>query len=215
MTNQSKQVRFGVLWNNIPYEIFSLFVTKDETICLITYLKSSKIGVKNIGKVVERRAQVDVNLKEIPMYEFTAHKISFHKSGYIHSTDKKGERVSELNGRRGCPFEEIADCTTLLSIYPMIPENYRKHNSLTKVVQLVDVQKFGFVPFQVTCYLSKSDYDFAQEVIRINKGTKSLFLRCRNYVPNYSLDLFVRFHKSSSPVFPTGEVIGYFCKSSA
>jgi len=214
MTNQSKQVRFGVLWNNIPYDIFSLFVTKDETICLNTYLKSSKMGVKNIGTVVEGRAQVDVNLKEIPTYEFAPHKISFHKSGYIHSTDKKGARVSELDGRRSRSFEEIADCTTLLSIYPMIPENYRKHNSLTKNVQLVDVQQFGFVPFQVTCYLSKLGYDFAQEVIRINKSTKSLFLRCRNYLPTYSLDLFVRFHKSSSPVFPTGEAIVYFCKSS-
>lgn len=215
MTNQSKQVRFGVLWNNIPYDIFSLFVTKDETICLTTYLKSSKMGVKNIGTVVEGRAQVDVNLEDIPMYEFAPHKISFHKSGYIHSTDKKGKRVSELDGRRGCSFEEIVDCTTLFSIYPMIPENYRRHNSLTKNVQLVDVQQFRFVPFQVTCYLSKSDYDFDQEVIRIARGTKSLYLRCRNYLPTYSLDLFVRFHKSSSPVFPTGETIAYFCKSSA
>ena len=74
-------------------------------------------------------------------------------------------------------------------------------------MQLVDVQQFGFVPYQITCYLSKSDYDFGQEIIRINRiyeGPKSLFLRYENYLPTYSLDLFVRFHKSSSLVFPTG-----------
>ena len=132
------------------------------------------MGLQRIGKVVRGRAQFDVNLKEIPTYKFAPHKISFHRSGYIHSTDRKDERISELDGRMGLSFEEIVDCTTLFSIYPMIPENYRRHNNLTKNVQLVEVQQFGFVPFQVTCYLSKSDYDFGQEVIRIARDTDSL-----------------------------------------
>lgn len=218
MVNRNKRVRFGVLWNKTPYNLFSLFTTKDETIFLITYLKSSKMGVKNIGIAVEGRTQFDVNLKDIPMYEFATQKMSFHQSGYIHETDKQDERIRELDGRRGLSFEEIVDCATLFSLYPMPPENYRKHTSLTKNVQLVDVRQFGFVPYQITCYLSKSDYDFGQEIIRINRiyeGPESLFLRYKNYLSTYSLDLFVRFHKSSSLVFPTGQVICCFSKPSA
>lgn len=221
MVRQNNQVRFGVLWNKTPYDLFSLFATKDETICLTTYLKPgkiskiSKMGIKNVGKAVEGRIQFDVDLKEIPMYEFAPQKMSFHQSGYIHETNKQGGRIRELDGKRGLSFEEIVDCATLFSLYPMTPENYRKHTSLTKNVQLVDVRQFGFVPYQITCYLSKSDYDFSQEIMRMDRiyeGTKSLSLRCKNYLPTYSLDLFVRFHKSSLLFFPTREAICYFCK---
>ena len=76
-------------------------------------------------------------------------------------------------------------------------------------MQLVDVRQFGFVPYQITCYLSKSDYDFNQEMIRRHgkfEMPRSKFIRFKNYLPTYNLDLFVRFHKSSSSTFPTGEV---------
>ena len=133
MASRNKQVRFGVLWNKTPYDLFSLFTTKDDTICLTTYLKSSKMGARNTGIAVEGRKQFDVNLKEIPMYEFAPKKMSFHQSGYIHEADKQGERIRELDGKRGFSFEEIVDCATLFSLYPMTPENYRKHTSLTKM----------------------------------------------------------------------------------
>lgn len=210
MANQNSQVRFGVIWDNVPYDLFSIFLTKDETICVATYFKASKFGIQKIRTASKKRVHVATNLKEIPTSRFTPIKVSFHKSGYIHSTNKKGERLSKFDGEKGIPFKKIVNCKTLFSMYPTTPENYRKNTSLKKDVKLVDVQQYGFVPWQITCYLSKSDYDFDEEARKINKDCKSLFLRLKNYLPSYNLDLIVRFHKSNSDVFPTAEVICYF-----
>jgi len=50
---------------------------------------------------------------------FSENKISFHESGYIHSTDRNGQRYRD--GVVGIPFREIKSCHFVLAVAPRNP----------------------------------------------------------------------------------------------
>ena len=174
MSRRPGFLRYGVVWNRLAYELFWICSGKDESIYLASYREGSRIGVVTVSAGGTRRTVGGLDITTIPTVKFSPHKMSFHPSGYIHSTDESGQRLVQFDGVRGLQFGRITDCATLFSIYPTSPEDYRKRTGLGKSVQLVDIRHLGFVPLQITCYLAKSGYDFSKETHDLNALQKSL-----------------------------------------
>ncbi|UJH69074.1 hypothetical protein [Allomuricauda sp. SCSIO 65647] len=57
-----------------------------------------------------------IDIKNPVTTEFMRHKFSFHKSGYIHSTNKKGNRYKD--GIKGIPFNKIESSSLILLLAP-------------------------------------------------------------------------------------------------
>lgn len=211
MGSTNNQARFGVLWKGEVYDLLSVYTGKDETVYVTTYDKHGKVGNTRLPTRGERSMGATVDLTKIKTYVFEQNKVSFHPSGYIHMTDKKGGRLHQFDTQIGIAFNKIIDCCTLFSYYPTTPEEYRKHIfKKDNDIQIVDVEQYGFVPWQLTCYLSKSDYNFGPTADELNNKYKSIFLRLRRYLPSHNLDLIIRVHKSSSDIFPSSSTMCYF-----
>ncbi|THV56795.1 hypothetical protein EZV76_16705 [Flagellimonas alvinocaridis] len=82
---------------------------------------------------------------------FLRHKFTFHTSGYIHSTQKNGERFKD--GIRGIPFSDIETSNLILLLAPKeisLLEKYKaKKNGHNFIIPLADEQQSFTLNFEV------------------------------------------------------------------
>ena len=204
MSKTLPQYRFGVKFRGSSYDIFSLIVDNDESIYFKTYSKTKKVAQK---RMLSESLPLKVNIRAQDYSGFEPNKTSFHKSGYIASTDNNCKRNSSFDGSVGIKFKNIIDTVLLFSFYPMKPSVYRK--SSKPRVEL-DIESFKITYFQISCYLAKNNFDFSKDANRLDKQYKGVFIEMDNFLSKHDLKLIVRYHQSSDMVFPNTEIIVYF-----
>jgi len=87
--------------------------------------------------------------------EFELHKISFHPSGFIHLTNKNGERYRD--GTRGPTFEEMDSPYLLCIIAPCKLEEMPVYKKDRKCMLVNLVLPDNITPFVMTLALAKED----------------------------------------------------------
>lgn len=85
------------------------------------------------------------NWEDFAPTDFQHHKISFHPSGYVHSTDQAGRRLKD--GIRGLPFAEIGDYYGILVVVPRHPSELPPHTRQKKAKDVVLGAPSGIRPF--------------------------------------------------------------------
>ena len=102
------------------FKFISFFVSKaDNSIYFHLYRTSEeKMFVPKVDQSESNKLKFSrINTEAI---DFDQNKISFHESGYVHTTDKLGKRFRD--GKIGIPFEElINDYLLLLCLSPKNP----------------------------------------------------------------------------------------------
>jgi hypothetical protein len=88
--------------------------------------KSENLRVPNIP--LAKRGDNKIDFNDFVETEFKRNKLSFHQSGFIHSTDNNGNRLQD--GIIGIPFEKIAKSLLILVLGP------KKIDSLTEIQQI-------------------------------------------------------------------------------
>lgn len=88
---------------------------KDNSFYFHIYEEASQnIKIPNIP--LEKREDNKIDFKDFVETNFKRNKLSFHKSGYIHSTDNEGNRFQD--GVVGIPFEKIDKSLLILVLGP-------------------------------------------------------------------------------------------------
>lgn len=205
MSRQDKQIRFGILWKGVAYDIFFIKKGRDESIYVSTYIKTRKQGLLH-KPIKGNKINTIIRVEDFQMVPYTSQKISFHPSGLIADTDKG--HIRNIDGLRGIRFDKVTGWRMLFTLLPASPEKYRRHPSTKKPLNLIDVASYGFVPPQITCYLVKSRHDFAEYAEDLDRNSKNLYIPLENFLSAHGLDLVIRFHKSSSVSFLPGQLMG-------
>ena len=128
----------------------------------------------------ESGLKLDFNNPNIPSFEL--HKISFHPSGYIHLTNKRGERYRD--GTRGPTFEEMDDLYLFCIIVPSKLDEMPifEEDKTCMLLNLVVPNNIG--PFFITLALLKGQLDpeepddsrIARFILPLNSGYKLTFV---------------------------------------
>ncbi len=100
--------------NGVSRKFFTLFQGKDGSLYIHPNRKSGKPW--KTPKLESRDATLMLDFEAAEEKSFDLHKISFHPSGFIHMTNKRGERLRD--GTRGPSFEEMDDLYLLCIIAP-------------------------------------------------------------------------------------------------
>lgn len=137
---------------NLRRKFFSLFEGKDGSL-YIHANRDTNIPWKapNLEKVGE---SLKLDLKNPNVYDFEPHKISFHPSGYIHITDKRGNRFKD--GTRGPSFEEMEDHYLFCILAPCEIENLPPFDGKERGMLVELAFPRGVDPFFVTLALLKN-----------------------------------------------------------
>lgn len=134
-------------------KFFSLFQGKDGSIYIHPYrLAGEPWRVPGGDDPVGERTRLDFANFSEPGFEL--HKISFHPSGYIHLTNKNGERFRD--GTKGPAFEDMNSPYLLCLLAP--PELNRLPSAGNEKGMVVDlVLPEGIGPFFVTLALAREE----------------------------------------------------------
>ena len=134
-------------------KFFTVFQGKDGSIYIHPYrLPGQPWRVPGGDDPIGERTRLD--FADFTERGFELHKISFHPSGYIHLTNKKGERFRD--GTKGPPFENMSSPYMLCLLAPpelsLLPP---AGNDKGMVVDLVLPDDIG--PFYVTLSLAREE----------------------------------------------------------
>jgi|GEM_PF-5550394 len=100
---------------DVLYKFLTIFVSEDNSFHFHLYEESNKeFEYYNLTKEKDGKSKIDIN-KPVNS-NFLRHKFTFHKSGYIHSTDKNGKRFKD--GIKGLAFNEIETSNLILMFAP-------------------------------------------------------------------------------------------------
>lgn len=94
-----------------------------------------------------------ISFKDVVLTNFETNKHTFHPSGYIHTTNNKGERYE--SGIKSIPFEKIINSHLLTLIVPKNPIEYPQisENKIDKRDVVLDTAIFKDSPFQISVFI--------------------------------------------------------------
>lgn len=143
-----------VLTNNgVSRKFFTLFQGKDDSLYIHPNRESGKPWQTPRLTNDETGMKIDFNNSNTPGFEL--HKISFHPSGCIHLTNKKGERYRE--GTRGPTFEDMESPYLLCIIAPCRLEEMPVFKDDPKCMLVNLVVPDNISPFVMTLALAKEE----------------------------------------------------------
>jgi hypothetical protein len=119
-------LRVVLVYKGVKRKFFSLFTGRDNSFYIHLYRPHGqpwRIPGADFNKKGEHGALLDFEKFSEP--GFGLHKITFHKSGYIHLTDKQARRYR--NGVRGPAFEDVSLPYDLCLLVPCSPEMLPAH----------------------------------------------------------------------------------------
>lgn len=132
MQSKSQRIIFG--YKNRNYKFVSFFTDKkDNSFYFHLYRRPGETPME--PKIpLHERGDSKIDFTSYHQTNFKENKISFHKSGYIHSTDNQGNRFKD--GTIGIPFETI---DSFLFILVLAPHNPTEMIKLDKIDSTRDV----------------------------------------------------------------------------
>lgn len=137
---------------------------KDATLNFLIY-SNDKI-LRKVNQVSETKTinpdgtntiSQKIAFEDVVPTDFEANKHTFHPSGYIHTTNKRGERYE--SGIKSIPFEKIADSHLLTLIVPKNPTAYPQisERELGKNDVVLDTAIFQNSPFQISVFIVRGE----------------------------------------------------------
>jgi len=121
-----QQIRFVFKYNNELFKFFSIFASNDNSFHFHLYEESNK-PFKYYITSTDDDGRLRIDMKNPVSSDFVRHKFTFHKSGYIHSTKKTGERYKD--GVRGIQFQDIKTSNLILILAPRKIELLEKYTA--------------------------------------------------------------------------------------
>lgn len=171
-----------VLTNNgVPRKFFTLFQGKDGSLYIHPNREDGNPWQAPGFTNDETGMKIDFNNISTP--EFELHKISFHPSGYIHLTNKYGERYRE--GTRGPTFEQMESPYLLCIIAPSRLDEMPVFKNDSKCMLVDIVLPDNIPPFFMTLALAKEEVGPAEDdgtlitprfILPLSSGYKLTFL---------------------------------------
>jgi hypothetical protein len=167
--------------NGVSRKFFTLFQGKDGSLYIHPNRENLKPWQTPSLANDETGMKIDFNNSNIPGFEL--HKISFHPSGYIHLTNKNGERYRE--GTRGPTFEEMDSLYLLCIIAPCKLEEMPLFENDPKCMLIDLVVPDNISPFFMTLALAKEEVGPPEDdgslitprfILPLNSGYKLTFL---------------------------------------
>ena len=122
---------------------------------------SQNIKIPNIP--LEKRENNIIDFNDFVETNFKRNKLSFHESGYIHSTDNKGNRFQ--NGIIGIPFDKIDNSLLILVLGPKRIDTLIETKKVNKKTDLLinlplDIKPFT-LNFEIYRKSKKNELDIA------------------------------------------------------
>lgn len=145
--------RIVLTQNGISRKFFTLFQGKDGSL-YIHPNRDPNLSWRT-PKLEGNTAGMKFNFEESEEKNFDLHKISFHPSGYIHMTNKQGQRLKD--GTRGPSFEEMGDLYLFCIIAPSPLEEMPVFDGDRKYMVVNLVVPNEVPPFFMTLALLKGD----------------------------------------------------------
>jgi len=115
------KVRFSCCYKGQEYKIFQYFLQPDGSIGVHSYFPANASAYKSYPNVPNF---INVSDFEREATDYVAQKTSLHKSGFIVTKDKVGQRPTEDADRHSIPFKSIDDPVQVLVIYPTVPDGF-------------------------------------------------------------------------------------------
>jgi len=110
-----QQIRFIFKYGSELYKFLSIFTSHDNSFYFHLYEESDQPFRYYKSSMTEEN-QLKIDIKHPVATEFIRHKFSFHQSGYVHYTNKKGGRYKD--GVKGIPFNDIESSNLILLLAP-------------------------------------------------------------------------------------------------
>jgi len=168
--------------NGVSRKFFTLFEGKDGSLYIHPNRENGKPWQTPILTNIETGVKIDFTNPNTP--EFELHKISFHPSGYINLTNKKGERYNEC--MRVSTFEEMDSLYLLCLIMPCKLEEMPVFENDSKCMLVDLVIPDNISPFFMMLELTKEEVVPPPEdngliitprfILPLNNGYKLTFL---------------------------------------
>jgi hypothetical protein len=145
--------RVTLTYQGIQRKFFTLFQGRDGSLYIHPNRDDSKPWKTPSIENFEQGIKLDFENPNVPNFE--PHKISFHPSGYIHLTNKSGERLRD--GIIGPKFEEMENLHLLCVLAPSLLSEMPifKNDPRCMLVDLVIPDGIG--PFVVALALLKGE----------------------------------------------------------
>jgi hypothetical protein len=158
---KQKDSKIYFKYNGVLYKLLNVFADKkDNSIYFHLYERANR---KLYSAVISNKL---IYIDKFEIHDFEQNKISFHESGYIHSTNEKGEKLKSI---LGIPFKEIQ---VELSILVIVPKKIESLIVANKEVNgndlIIDFENKKLIPFILVF-----------DVIRISKKNELLPLAKR------------------------------------
>jgi len=132
---QAKVTRIIFEYKNRFYKYLNFFLDKKDNSFYFHLYEAKGNKIKSPKIPLENRLDNKICFDDFICTDFERNKISFHKSGYIHSTDNKGIRFRD--GIVGIPFDYIEKSLLVLVLGPPEIESlieFQKINNETDII---------------------------------------------------------------------------------
>ncbi len=147
-----QQIRFIFKYKDELYKFLSIFTSNDNSFHFHLYEESDK-PFKYFNSSLTEENELKIDIKNPVSSAFIRHKFTFHKSGYIHSTNKHSDRYKD--GVKGIPFNEIETSNLILLLAPQkieLLEKYKPkkdgHNFIVPIDEKQSPFSFNFEVFK-------------------------------------------------------------------
>jgi hypothetical protein len=154
---KTKPIRIIFKYKNKYYKFMNYIPSKKDNSFYFHIYQESFENLKILNIPLEKREDNKINFNDFVETNFKRNKLSFHQSGYIHSTDSKGNRFQD--GVIGIPFDKI-DKSLLIMI--LVPK---------KIDTLIEIEKINQKKIDVLINLPSDIKPFTLnfEIIRKSK----------------------------------------------
>lgn len=120
MAKKRKPSRIIFGYKNRNYKFVSFFVDKNDNSFYFHLYRKLGETLMSSGNSNNNESVKHIHFSSFKPTDFEENKISFHESGYIHSTDKYGHRYKD--GVVSIPFRDINSYMFILVLAPRNPE---------------------------------------------------------------------------------------------
>ena len=125
--------------------------SKDKTLRKLKQVSETKTDNQDGTSTITQK----ISFEDVVPTNFETNKHTFHPSGYIHTTNNKGERYE--SGIKSIPFEKVISSHLLTLIVPKNPTKYPQisENEIDKSDVILDTTIFNDSPFQISVFIAR------------------------------------------------------------
>ena len=142
-----KPTRIIFKYNGKYYKFMSYFVDKTDNSFYFHIYNENIDGVKQFNISKQGTTGMKIDFENVKGTDFKRNKLSFHQSGYIHSTDNNSKRLED--GIIGTKFKNIETSLSILVLGPQRIDTLTEIKATSHKTDIVFDFKSNIQPFTV------------------------------------------------------------------